>query len=307
MAIYRWCTKVSWIGRSFNPWNLGCEWQVLTRTQCWYEWSDSQWGWDNWPKVDVLVVAWGWGGSYWGWGWWAVEDCRKFPLWDVTTFAITIWAWWNSACSRYYTGCNWWDSCFLNIVAYWWWGGGKYWWGWTAWWNWWWWGTSSNWWMIWWIWKQWFSWWKWGICWWWWWGWAWWPWLASIHYYDNNSLAYGGVGWQWWQWYYNSFWSECLYWSWGWWWGKVVGDNAFSWWWNWWCQLGTSATYYWWGWGWSWEYSCCWWNWCQWIVIVKYKTNWDCWFTTATWWTITTDWDYTVHTFTSDWTFCITW
>lgn len=305
MALYRWCTKVSWIWQSFNPENTWTEGQVLTKTNSWYAYCDPQgWG-DDWPKVDVLVVAW-WGGGWYGWwGWWAVEDCRKFSLWSDTSVAITVWAWWEH-------NTNWCDSCFWYIIACWWWGG---WWSWTVWNNWgnWWWGWgwgSIG--CLWWFWKQGYSWWRWWILAWWGWGWAWWPWyIWWLTHCSSSSYNWCPVGWVWWQWYYNCFWSECLYWT--WWWGWRWNSwpsfcTNFPWWWCGGLSIGWDATYYWWGWGgssgswWS-----CWWRWCQWIVIVKYKTDWSCWFTTATGWTVTTDWDYTVHTFTSDWTFCITW
>jgi hypothetical protein len=51
------------------------------------------------------------------------------------------------------------------------------------------------------------------------------------------------------------------------------------------------------------------WNWCQWIAIVRYPTDWSYWITCATWWTVTTctiNWvEYNIHTFTSNGTFTI--
>lgn len=42
MALYRWSTKVSWIGNSFNPSNVGTVWQVITKTSNWYDWENPQ-------------------------------------------------------------------------------------------------------------------------------------------------------------------------------------------------------------------------------------------------------------------------
>jgi len=42
MALYRWSTKLSWIGNGFNPSNTGTVWQVITKTSNWYDWEDPQ-------------------------------------------------------------------------------------------------------------------------------------------------------------------------------------------------------------------------------------------------------------------------
>ena len=121
---------------------------------------------------------------------------------------------------------------------------------------------------------------------------------------------------RWWKWWWFSIKCTADWWaSWSWcaWWWYIYQLSYISWWWGWWAWWRCThlawynATNYWWWWGW-WGANYCgnfslqlWWNWCQWVVIVCYKT-WDI---CATGWTITTSWNYTVHTFTSNWTFCI--
>jgi hypothetical protein len=76
-----------------------------------------------------------------------------------------------------------------------------------------------------------------------------------------------------------------------------------------WINWNPATYYWWWGGGAYWcstysQASCAWWDWCQWIVILRYKTDWSCWISNQSrWWTKTTCWDYTIHTFTdTSWT-----
>lgn len=251
----------------------------------------------NWQKYSVsrfldIVVVWGgwWGWAvcvfrnwnleevhWWWWGWWwNVIACTVINPDNVYT--VSIWSWWIWWRWNNCKWCDWWTTCFWSIVAIWW-----TWWCPRVWWN----SWSGG---------------SWGAGWWasngtWWgWGWAWatWGWCAW-----NNSLW-----WNWWTW-------LCWYgWGWGWW--SVAYAGVWwawvDWWGTWWyysCQSYNATNY---GWGWWWAVqtqNCYWWDGCQWVVIVCYKTDWSCWINCATWWTKTTSWDYTVHRFTSDWTFTI--
>ena len=309
MAIYRWSVKLAWIWQSYNPENTGTEWQVLTKTNSWYAycdipqeipsgwtewqvltktadwwaWCDSQWGW--WLKMykinSLIVWAWGWGWWLWWWGGWQIKCCSWILMYWNSVW-ITVWAWGSWSNSSW---CRWWHSCLLldtPIVSCWW-----YWWTIACWWNAWWW--SPSWWtsytsVV-------------PYFWWWWWAWQWQWWSAWLC----------NCWFRWWQWFY-----------WYWWWGGGWGRQC---WWLWQCWWGngwywmtspTSPTACWWGWGWG--NACasdCTFNsgsnWAGWVVIVCYKTDWSFGINSATGWTVTTEWDYTVHTFTSNWTFCITW
>ena len=265
--------------------------------------------WADVGYIDFLMVWW-WGGGWtawncspwwWGWWWWFVESfCQAVYN---QQYPVKIWKWWKGViwCSFYSWTANqdarWWDTVFY-WVAYWWW-----WWGcsvcedWASWWWWVWWVSPNVWWSA--VhWNQWcstisFS----NCChYWWWWAWAW-------------ASSTGPI---WWNGKCSSMsWTSTRY-SW-WWWGGTkctsssCAKNGGSWWWGkWWynCLNWCNATYYWWGGGWaaSWYSSthANWWNWCQWIVIIRYKTDGTCWVKCATWWTITTSGWYTIHTFTSD-------
>ena len=283
--------------------------------------------------VDVMVVAWGWGGwnrvyysfGVWGWGWagWYIEECKHFISED--SYCIVVWAWWTP----YQNWCN---SCFWNeIVTLWWWKG----WGW-CWGSWWWaslcnmsdlsycyiwWEACAVWWKLWWH--------DWGLTWyycsasatcwmWWWWGWACWPWMSNIRY-ACTSYSGGSFPWYWWKWVFNNFaWVTRCYAWWGWGWST---DNSIRWywccwWWNGWVRwtVWCNATTYWSWWWWAWfstSWDICWGCWCQWIVVVRYPTDWSYGINSAaggnTCRTCTIDWvEYCIHEFTSNWTFCIT-
>ena len=236
--------------------------------------------WPNYYFVDVLAVWW-WGGGWqwWGWGW-----GHNISFWhrlSQSSTCIKIWAGGSWHWTRQTAGGNWWDTCFWELKACWW-----HWWyicdGWDSYFS---satmtvtqtskcsrpagWASASC--SL--IWSM---------------NWAPWP---SVCFHQWVCVQFG---WWWWG-------QEYSYWRWNGWAG---------WWWNWapdgydriWCP----ANNYWWGWGgsnWCWQ----WWAWCKWIVIVWYCTNWDCWFTCATWWNSckTCNW-YKIHCFTSDWTFTI--
>ena len=56
MALYKWDTKISWIGSSFAPSNVWSNWQVLKRTSNWYEWEDEDVTSVEWKTGDVNVI-----------------------------------------------------------------------------------------------------------------------------------------------------------------------------------------------------------------------------------------------------------
>lgn len=263
----------------------------------------------TWPKmscVDMLLVWWGWWSIYnwdwttsmywwWGWGWWWVKELiSEMIIWDQ--FNVVVGAWWVRGDVD--VDKRWWATCFWSISVSWWgWASSNsdYTWGWVDWW-WAWWGADYRYWLKWW-WK--FSWWDWNArnS-----GWGWWAWWNWCNWNYDSFKA-----WDWWLWVWSCIsWTLRYYWWWGWW-GSYNDRCAVAWcwchWWgDWWicwrCRWCNATYYGWWWWGWGW-------NWCQWIVIVRYKTDWSCWINCATWWTKTTSWAYTVHTFTSNWTFTI--
>lgn len=273
----------------------------------WTDWDEMSWGGGGWTKywnIDVLVVWWWWGwwwtspangvawGSWWWWGWWGVKYCPWFLISnECSSYSIIIGKWWSwTFCQSWQ---NWCMSCFWTITVCWWW------WWWRAWywplngncWGswWWWWSNASGWSGVSW---QWYNWWTWSavLIWWWWW-WAWWPWAACMA----------------WIWCHVSIsWTDTYYWSWWWaWWYCWC-----CWWWNWaminsaWASWCAATWYWWWWWG---GYGCVtntgaqstWWAWKQWIVILRYKTDWSCWIRNLSyWWTKYTCWEYTIHCFT---------
>lgn len=230
----------------------------------------------TWPKtwyVDVLVVWWGWWGgcgwSYWWWwgGGWQVMEFYWFPITDICLNVEVGW-WWTMRNS-------WGNSCIGEIIACWGWSTRAEWWA-----------TSGSW----------CPWWAFvkvsvGNT-WWWWGGAWWAWCAS-----NSGSTWG-------KWVCSDIsWSSQAYWWWGGGWFQSSSPWA-SWcdgggdWWGRYC-IWCNATGYWGWWWWGWYY-CSWGTWWQWIVIVRYKTDWSCWIcNTSTWWTKYTCWDYTIHCFTN--------
>lgn len=335
MALYRWSTKLAGIG-SIPP-------STQYMTQCCYDnlpsskltdwinrgiytsdedftlekfiknWVEYCLGWWGWVKswcIDILVVWW-WGGgttqyvSWWWWAWWFIE-CSWYVLNSLDVcYPVTVWCWW---CSQFCTiieckGSNWWDSCFHSIKACWWW-------SWKprgcststiGWWSWWGWDYCYQYnypwlWIDW----QWNKWWNWCLHYnWWWWGWAWTAWC-------NGSEASWG---NWWAWKCSSIsWELCRY-AWGWGWGAWGTCTWWTWWcWWWWnwvntCNTWCNATYYWWWWGW-WDSRH--WTWYQWVVILRYKTDWSCWIkNTSIGWCKYECWDYTIHCFTCvDFTEC---
>ena len=324
MALYRWETRIGWIWNAttyvtqdeydclpstklcnnVNYWIYESDWTDNTLNMfiqnwvCFYFWQKKQ----EWA-IDILVVWWGWwGGQYWwcascwncvqwwGWGWWYVKYCECYPILEWWCTTIVVWAWW-------WAQSEWWDSCFWDVVSLWWWA-----WAWNNPYNWeqwrgatycWtWWGWYSNSWANWqsaWDWSSWATWSIWGnwgnwtwckdcnIAWGWWWAtWVWAEWLCW---------------WAWGAWYCSDIEWTAHYYGWGWAWGNSACAWC-DWWWATWC----CATYYWWG---GWGNS---WGWCQWIVVVRYKTN-GSWInaTSTTWWCKYTCWDYTIHKFTTPW------
>lgn len=223
-----------------------------------------------------LLVGWGWWGwRIWGgwWAWWFIE-CKSFIL-NPASYNVVIWSGWMRANSQMTTWCNWWNSCFGSIVAYWWWGWAStcswaqiwcnWWsWGWGAWWC-----CGGGSWCSW-QWNNWgnslyvFS--------WWWWGWAWEIWGEG-----NCPWTYPHW-WKWWDWKCSCISGELCWYAWWWGWGNgtwCCSVNGWCWWWwNWWyynCDALMNATYYWWGW-WSWKQGYAWCG-CQWIFIFAYPNN----------------------------------
>lgn len=248
--------------------------------------------------VDVLVVWW-WGGGWWaycssngnqcwggwGWGWW-VRELMTYKVPDAVT-SIVIWDWWNGWSSGG-AGTNWWNSCFGTLVWYWWWGGWNWWAGGKAWWNWWGSGGSYN---------------SWNLNWW-----------AGCPYYWQRgggvtcgNTIWGGGAWAYWLSSRNQAAWGCWYlsdiiWVWvgGWW----AGNGAWGCWWGG-CRCQDASFYGGWGW-WSWPWwKTCWCKWYQWLVVVRYATDWSYWISCATGGTVSTCGNYTIHCFTEDWTFCI--
>lgn len=319
MALYRWETRIGWIWNA-TTYVTQAEYDALPSTKLtnnvnyWiYEWD----GTDNtlemfvknwvsycipqwWTKiwcVDLLLVWW-WGkwwgtwwvnGNYaswwwWGWGW---VYCKNVLLYSDGWYVYPVIVW----CS------NSWDSIALWYCAQWWW----------CWWNW---YCISPW-------RWWNAWWA-GLCWatisashqwwggnwclYWWWGWGAWE--------DWQIWNYGS-SWTWWYWWCgvqtDFFWSN-MYVSawWGWWnlwcgWAQWWWDGSATWWWD--SRMWCPATTYWswWGaiWWWDWYWACIWWDWCQWIVGIRYKTNWSWWIKpSSTWWCKYEYWEYTIHCFT---------
>lgn len=203
------------------------------------------------------------------WAWWYDKWC------NANLVATCLWPSDCRTTSEWYeawliTGqWNWWDWFTSDINwtshVYWWWG-----WAWAV------------------PWANWF--WAWNIwvtgywmalpsCWWWaWWNWAWCDSYCLPVYWYNNC--------------YTCTVPNCCY---------IVNDpwdhncNAkYYWWWGgWWTRSWLTYTSYW-----------IWWDWCQWIVIIRYPTDWSYWLKNDTsWWTITTctiDWkEWRIHTFTN--------
>lgn len=272
--------------------------------------------WSLWVlKVIDLIAVWGWWAGWqawcnpsnwsvwWWWGWWW-DVFAWLYLWTSTSYDVVIWCWWKTnswkccfTCACFFAYCwwnDWWDTHFWPLVVKWW----K------------WWSLCVNvmkmkWWDSW-AWYVWVEWYctfgGWGG-----WWWASWAWERCVW---SSTNCY----WMWWSWWH---W-KCWYgWGWWWWWDCRCWWCAYDWWWAWWdntCWRWCNATNCWWGWWWWAVYSAqaClmpWWCWAWWIVIVKYPADWSWSICCATWWTITTEtiWDveYCVHTFTSNWTFCI--
>ena len=306
MALYRWCTKVSWIGRV--PWteymtqdtydalpsskltdnvNRGIytDSEDTTLEKFIKNWVEYCLGWGGekiWTLELLVVWWWGWWSwvtngvlAWWGWAWWLIY-CPSYST-QSNTYNITIWKWWSIA-------SPWTNSCFWWLVAYW---GGR----WSSysyycqaclsWWSGWW-GVVGG---CWWLWCswQWYNWWCWCTWWAWWWGWAWEAW-------GNATTT---TSWNWWNWCcLDISWEYCWY---AWWWAGWKQYNCTQW--VWWCW----CDYCWWWGRWA---GCGGWytEWKDWIVIVRYKTSWShiAW---ANWWTKYVCWDYTIHCFTANWTF----
>lgn len=293
-----------------TPWSATI---TVTTEDWWYTASCSV---INKRTVQFTVVWWGWWWAWssnqvwwsWWWGWWIKWSSRDI-LWDC--IMVTVWAWWT----KWNCKSSWWDwwnswiteysqwTVLYNITWFWW-----KWWKYNNalcawlnyWWDAWWWCISS------WGSSTWCLWWNWGAIQEWWWGGWWW---ASSNWCWQTIDSY--FPWAWWCWIWWCWWG----WG-GWWWchrtWSLSPDHCdwacwCSWWWNWWWRwdLWWNATTCWSWWWWAWAGSLAWWAWAWWVVTICYKTDWSCGITCATWWTKSTSWAYTIHTFTSSWRFCI--
>lgn len=220
------------------------------------------WGWEQ--CIDFLLVwGWWWGGAWWctwWWGWWWLKYCNNYKI-NKWCYNIVIWCGWAGG------SCNWWDSCFGNIIVCGWWGWGE---------------CGSNW-----------S--DWGSGWWGGYNWVWWCWINGQGCnWSWNSYGWGwgwaggdGVGCDWWHW----FGSNIM------WWNMVY----FGWWWNWascWSSCMTWTDWcYWWGWN---GRNC---SGMQWVFVVNYKpVNW----VSISWWDDVLNVNgRCIHIFRNDGTLCV--
>lgn len=264
--------------------------------------------------VKALVIWWGgWGwwhspsGTIWWGGWGGGYQYNASLSVSAQAYTVTVGEWWAAPTSNIWW--TWWNSVFSTITAN---GGG--WWGtsnvaasngWSGWWA----GSATS--ATHWTGNQWYDWWHWrdwsGGGWsndpyatWWWWGsgavWAdatingsWAGWVGT-----SNSITGSAVYYAWWWW----GWADDLrkdnsFWAWGnGWWGNGGGNSAPVAWTDW---LGG-----WGGWGTNGTSPASWAKGGKWVVIISYKTDGsDGVDTSSTWWTVTTSWEYTIHTFTS--------
>lgn len=282
--------KVNWLLQNW------ISYKVIKAMNNWNEYCFGSW-WEDLHFVDVLVV-WGWGGGWWAycsssgnrcwgwwWWWWLVKEIMFYKLPD-TSINVVIWACWRGQSTG--NGTTWWNTCFGSIIWYWGWYWGGWWNDWWNWWNWWWAGGTYQ--------STTRYWWRWCP------GWS--PWAFNVN--ENYWWC-----WWWWNSWLTSRTQACganwylseIIWVWVWWWGGSSWWGWGCWWGGWTCQ---NATFYWWWWGGSaYWWRTCWCDWYQWLVVVRYPNDWSYWIKCATGGTVSTCWDYTIHCFTSNWTFCI--
>ena len=244
--------------------------------------------------VQVLVVWWWWGGwsykAWGGWGWWVLYNAAL----SISPWAnsVTVWGRWAAAANGAWW--NGWNSIFSSMTAIGW--GG---WAWNS-------AAATT-------------------------GWSWWGWSASYitwaagtslqgnawGNYITNSAWWWGWAWAvwvqaWWAGISNSITWSAIYYGWGWGGGCIWAvTNA---WWNGWgwawasdwnsTQAVAGTDWLWWGgWWWASSYDVTTTGW-LWVVIIAYHTNWSDWVSpSSTWWSVTTSWGMTIHTFTSNGTF----
>ena len=137
-------------------------------------------------------------------------------------------------------------------------------------------------------------------------------WGASGGWYSgwgNSTCSYWGWAWAWgngWGWGNRTGWKWgawiCWFGWWGWGWGYNSWGSGCDGWGNWNTSGGNNATGCGWGWGWG-YFNDSWGKGCKGLAIVCYKTDWSDGINCATWGTVTTSWNYTVHTFTESGTF----
>lgn len=293
------CSAIEW--KWVTVWNISIDqycdcikaisWHVY-----WYVDLLVVWWWGGWSRA-TDCFAWWW----WGAGWFIYSHCLPISE-NVESCPVSVGAWWAM-------NCNWCPTYFWNstpwseFYAYWW----GAWWaystacnGWS-WWGWGWWRCTNGWTGTAWQWNKGGTW-----CysyWWWWWGWAnlqgrdstyacrWWDGWAALANYISGGLVY-------YAWWWGGGTSRCCtsstpWWSGGsgaWWDGGTCGH-----------RWRNAVTYWsWWGGGWWWTSNYCWWAWCQWVVYIRYHTDWSDWIKpTSTWGTRYNCGVYTIHRFTN--------
>ena len=250
------------ISASCSVWNAKYINYLLVWWWGWGWWGPGQWGGGDWYCS----------GSWW-WGWEVIySECYGFT---ISSFNISIWAWWWPHLDWCNTIVSW--TWIENIIARWW----KQW-------------DNPKW--------QWWASWSWCIWWW-------------YYYYSSVHAWWWGwwATWNWWGWWWcvwGNWWTWlCWYWWWGWWYNGSSCWAWCDWWWNAsYCRPWNDATNYWWWWGaasgginWV-----TWWCWYQWMVEICYPTDWSYGITSATWGDCCyTCNGYCVHRFTSNGTFCV--
>lgn len=251
-------TKVIRCGTEYDLW---AQWaRFLDIELVWW------WGWCGcYPGTD----QWNFGNDYSWWWWWWMVSYRMYPI-TKNSYSVTIWAvWWMATCIDGCANpwCNWWDTCFWELIAHWWWGARN---------------SRATWW-----WQNWNI--KYRIEWypgstqswnkiWAWWGGAWWPWVWYNWWPGRQSFIDGCFYWAWAAWNCDYGRTEWTDWCWRW--------NCWSWWRSapvkvgkWWVALIRYAA-----------------DWSYWIKCAT-------WWTVTT---VTCCWtQYKIHKFSWNWTFCI--
>lgn len=272
------------------------------------------------PRVQILVVGAWWKGSssctalcaWAGWGGWWVYYNPSYELCE-DTYCIYVWRWWRRLLlnqwwywepSIFWPGTTWcayiyawwwcwWYSIEANSCRRW----GNWWcvalnayaWLWTCyepvyyyWWCWW--ANPSN-------------------------NYIWWPgwWWAFGNAETIADCCVNRYGWKWWDGFASEIsWTLEYYW-WGWWWAAYNYWAPQYFWWDWWMwgwhwydciNIDLEPTSYGWGgWGWNLRSWCLSWNWYNWVIYIRYRTDGSDWIVCAEWWTVYCCCWYTIHRF----------